>query len=192
MRLDPHHAAAHADRLFRQAMLLTGNRQDAEDLVQETFEVVLRRPRRVLPGNELAYLLAALRNRHLDRRREASRRPACVAIDDWAAFSGLEGQRPHERAEQREVLDAVAALPDHHREVLDAVDVAGLSYAEAARALRVPRGTVMSRLFRARQGVVERVERGAGRPAPASRAPVAPAGAPRRLARPAAGATAAC
>jgi RNA polymerase sigma-70 factor (ECF subfamily) len=85
-----------------------------------------------------------------------------VELDDWGAVSALEGQRPHERAEQREVLDAVAALPAHHRAVLVAVDVAGLSYAEAARALGVPRGTVMSRLFRARQAVVAAVERGAG------------------------------
>ena len=53
---------------------------------------------------------------------------------------------------------AVAALPDDFRDVLVAVDVAGLSYKEAAGALRIPEGTVMSRLYRARQQIVRKID----------------------------------
>ena len=57
--------------------------------------------------------------------------------------------------EQRELLGAIAELPEEFRDVLVAVDVAGLSYKEAARLLGVPEGTVMSRLYRARKRVIE-------------------------------------
>ena len=67
---------------------------------------------------------------------------------------------PHSKL--RELYAAIAALPGDFRDVLVAVDVTGLSYKEAARALRIREGTVMSRLYRARQQVVRRVEGGYG------------------------------
>jgi RNA polymerase sigma-70 factor (ECF subfamily) len=59
-----------------------------------------------------------------------------------------------------ELYRAVADLPGEFRDVLVAVDVTGLSYKEAAKALKVPEGTVMSRLYRARQQVIRNVEGG--------------------------------
>ncbi|HEY6069634.1 MAG TPA: sigma factor-like helix-turn-helix DNA-binding protein [Gaiellaceae bacterium] len=65
---------------------------------------------------------------------------------------------PHAAVEAAELYAAVAALPDHFRDVLVAVDITGLSYKEAARALRIREGTVMSRLYRARRQVVRRID----------------------------------
>jgi RNA polymerase sigma-70 factor (ECF subfamily) len=57
---------------------------------------------------------------------------------------------PEAAAHASEVYAAIVELPDHLRDVVAAVDVAGLTYAEAAQTLRIPDGTVMSRLYRAR------------------------------------------
>ena len=73
--LDPAALGDHVDRLFRAAWALCGRREDAEDLVQETYARVLARPRRVRDGGELPYLLVALRHTFLSGRRSASRRP---------------------------------------------------------------------------------------------------------------------
>ncbi len=67
-------------------------------------------------------------------------------------------RQPEDALEAGELYAAVAALPDDFRDVLVAVDVTGLSYKEAARVLRIREGTVMSRLYRARQQVVRRLE----------------------------------
>src|ERR1700736_6025099 len=77
--LDPQSLTQHVDRLYRAACALCGSREEAEELVQETFARVLSRPR-VLYGNEdLYYLMRALRNAFLARRRTTSRRPLTVA-----------------------------------------------------------------------------------------------------------------
>jgi RNA polymerase sigma-70 factor (ECF subfamily) len=152
--LDASKLGDHIDRLYRAAWALCGAREDAEDLVQETFVRVLARPRFLRKEDDVGYLLRALRNTFLVRRRAESRRPRTAALpeDDVVA---------DERAgavEAREVYAAVAALPADFRDVLVAVDVAGLSYREAGRALGIPEGTVMSRLYRARRQVVARLE----------------------------------
>jgi RNA polymerase sigma-70 factor (ECF subfamily) len=156
--LDPARLGDHVDRLYRAAWGLCGSRQDAEDLVQETFARVLARPRIVRRDDDLGYLLRALRNTFLAGRRRA--RPAPVPLDeelDRAARSPpLE---PDEAADQRRVYAAIAALAPEFRDALVAVDVAGLSYREAARALRVPEGTVTSRLSRAREQVADSLTR---------------------------------
>ena len=69
-----------------------------------------------------------------------------------------QAREPQAAVEAGELYAAVAALPDDFRDVLVAVDITGLSYKEAARALRIREGTVMSRLYRARQQVVRLVE----------------------------------
>jgi len=152
----------HLDRLFRAAWALTGAREDAEDLVQETYERVLRKPREIARADDaLPYLLGVLRNTWIDTVRSRARRPtvplnieAAGRIEAPAASSS-----PVEQVAAREVFAAVAALPDEWRDTLAAVDVAGLSYAEAATALGVPVGTVMSRLSRGRQRVAETLGR---------------------------------
>jgi RNA polymerase sigma-70 factor, ECF subfamily len=84
--LDPQTLGDHLDRLFRAAWALTGTREDAEDLVQETYERVLRRPRFVRREHDLAYLYRALRHTYFNMRRTASRRPRVGAqLDDIQA-----------------------------------------------------------------------------------------------------------
>jgi RNA polymerase sigma-70 factor (ECF subfamily) len=154
MRLDPNRAAALLDRLYRTAILITRDPHEAEDLVQDTYELILRRPREIREGSELHYLRAAMRRRHIDRHRESSRRAAQVELDAAPILRGRDGEEPCARAEQAEVLDAIRALPAIHRDVLIATYVAGLTYSEAAAALGVKRGTVMSRVFRAREALM--------------------------------------
>ena len=115
---------------------LCGNRADADDLVQEVYLTLLRRPRRLTGGSELAYLMTMLRNAHIDRyraARAAPRRPLDEADEPADPRAGL---RPDRAAEHREVLDAVHALASPFRETVVAVDVLGLSYKEAGRRAR--------------------------------------------------------
>jgi RNA polymerase sigma-70 factor (ECF subfamily) len=143
----------HLDRLYRAAWAMTGAREDAEDLVQETYERVLRRPREIAREEDtLPYLLGVLRNTWIDTVRSRARRPT-VPLELEVADS----IEPLDRLAAREVFAAIAALPDDWRDTVAAVDVAGLSYAEAAEALGVPVGTIMSRLSRGRERVAERL-----------------------------------
>jgi RNA polymerase sigma-70 factor (ECF subfamily) len=149
--LDPARLGDHLDRLYRAAVGLCGSEADAEDLVQETFLQVLRKPRLLRSEDDLGYLIRVLRNTFYSRHRADSRRPRTVEL---AEHEELPERRPlaapQAVAESREVLAAVAALPDPYREVVAAVDLAGLSYSEAARALGTRQGTIMSRLHRGR------------------------------------------
>jgi RNA polymerase sigma-70 factor (ECF subfamily) len=114
---------------------------------------VLAKPRRV-SGDELAYLMRALHNTFLTSRRSASRRPrADVELELVAAPDPRGDQRPEQAAETHEVFAAIAALSEEFRLALVAVDVAGLSYAEAADTLGTREATIASRLFRAREQV---------------------------------------
>ncbi len=159
-RLDPETAGDHIDRLFRAACALCGSRQVAEDLVQETYVKVLARPRFLRRDDDLGYLIKALRNTwysHL--RNERVRRDATDsgegATDELRSRSTAGD--PESSLEAGAVLDALAELPQPYREAVAAVDVAGLSYAEAARALGVRQGTIMSRLYRGREQVAQAV-----------------------------------
>jgi RNA polymerase sigma-70 factor, ECF subfamily len=160
--LDPARLGDHVDRLYRAAWALTGSREDAEDLVQDTYVRVLAKRRFLRREDDLGYLLRVLRNTFLNERRTRSRRPRTSPLPEGAEFIEQRGSTHPERAlEAREIYEAIAALPEEFRDVLVAVDVAGLSYREAADALGTREGTVMSRLYRARQQIVRRVE-GAG------------------------------
>ena len=149
----------HLDRLYRAAWALSGSREDAEDLVQETYARVLKRPRLIRYGDDLGYLLRALRNTFLTQKRTESRRLRPVALpDDLDFIADPRASQPADALEAAEVYAAIAELPEAFRDVLVAVDVTGLSYKEAAHALGLKEGTVMSRLYRARQQVVRRVD----------------------------------
>ena len=141
------------DTLHRVAGRLTRDAERAGDLVQETCARVLARPR-VVHGDPLPYLLQVLRNTHHSRWRTAARRPATVTAPEVLDLheSRTSGD-PHRAVEAREVFARVAALPEAQREVIVAVDLLGLSYAEAAGSLDIPIGTVMSRLHRGRAAV---------------------------------------
>jgi RNA polymerase sigma-70 factor (ECF subfamily) len=156
--LDPESLSQHIDRLYRAAWALCGSREDAEDLVQETFARVLSRPRVLHGDDELYYLMRVLRNSFLTNRRTASRRPVTVAtLEDVITADPKAMARPDQALEVREVYETIAQLPQDFRETLVAIDVLGLSYREAARALGVREATITTRLFRARQQIAGRL-----------------------------------
>jgi RNA polymerase sigma-70 factor, ECF subfamily len=157
--LDPQSLTQHVDRLYRAAWALCGSREDAEDLVQETFARVLSRPRMLHGDDEVYYLMRVLRNTFLTGRRTASRRPATVAtLDDVVAADPRPTARPDRALEVQELYGAIAELPEDFRLALVAVDVLGLSYREAARALKAREATLTTRLFRARKQVARMLE----------------------------------
>ena len=155
--LDPRTLGDHFDRLFRAAWALCGSREDAEDLVQDTYANVLARPRLVRNDDDLGYLLRAVRNTFLNDRRRAARRPQAARseLESLELPDPRGATQPPAVVETREVFATIAALPAAFRDALVAVDVAGLSYGEAARAMQVPEGTITSRLFRARDQVAK-------------------------------------
>ena len=153
--LEPERLGDHIDRLYRAAVGMCGSHADAEDLVQETYVHVLRKPRFLRSDDDLGYLMRVLRNTFNSRYRTEVRRPKpSPGLFDEEDHDELPERRsagaPQAAAEQSEVLAAVAALPEPYRETVAAVDLAGLSYREAARALRTREGTIMSRLHRGR------------------------------------------
>jgi RNA polymerase sigma-70 factor (ECF subfamily) len=149
--LDPERLGDHLDRLYRAAWGLCGSREDAEDLVQETYARVLRKPRLLRSDEDLGYLLRVLRNTYFSAQRTAKRRlrpdplpEELDLVEDRRAVS------PHQALEASELYALIAELPETFRESLVAVDLLGLSYREAARALRVREATITTRLHRAR------------------------------------------
>jgi RNA polymerase sigma-70 factor, ECF subfamily len=168
--LDPQSLSQHVDRLYRAAWGLCGSREDAEDLVQETFARVLSRPRMLRGDDELYYLMRVLRNTFLTSRRTAGRRPVTVAtLEDVVTEDPRPMGRPDRALEIQEVYSTISTLPDDFRMALVAVDVLGLSYREAARALNVREATITTRLFRARKQIARQLappaESGSARPA---------------------------
>jgi RNA polymerase sigma-70 factor (ECF subfamily) len=156
--LDPQSLSKHVDRLYRAAWALCGSREDAEDLVQETFARVLAKPRRLRGDDELYYLLRVLRNTFLTSRRTASRRPQTVAtLEDVSAADPRPMGQPQQALEVSELYATIASLPEDFRLALVAVDVVGLSYREAARSLGVRESTLTTRLFRARKQITRRL-----------------------------------
>jgi predicted DNA-binding protein (UPF0251 family) len=113
----------------------------------------------VLHGDDdLYYLMRVLRNTFLTSRRTAGRRPVTVAtLEDVVTADTKPMGRPEQALEIQEVYATIADLPEDFRLALVAVDVLGLSYREAARALRVREATITTRLFRARKQVAARL-----------------------------------
>ncbi len=158
-QLDPQALGDHIDRLYRAAWGLTGSREEAEDLVQETFARVLRKPRMLRSEDDLGYLLRVLRNTFFSQRRTAARRPQTTALpDDLDFVEDRSAINPESSIQTAELYAAISALPDDFRDALVAIDVVGLSYREASRALRVREATITTRLHRARQRVARTLE----------------------------------
>ena len=150
--LDPQSLTRHIDRLYRAAWALCGSREDAEDLVQDTFARVLSKPRLLSGDDELAYLMRVLRNTFFTSRRTASRRPVTAAtLEDVVAADTQPTSQPEQALDVQELYAAIAALPEDFRLALVSVDILGLSYREAASALRTREATITTRLYRARR-----------------------------------------
>lgn len=151
-QLDPEALGDHIDRLYRAAWGLCGSREEAEDLVQETFARVLRKPRLLRSEDDIGYLLRVLRNTLVSQRRAAASRPQTVPLPDRLEhMPDRFAAQPEARIDTAHLFETIAALPEDFRDALVAIDVVGLSYREAARALRVREATLTTRLHRARQ-----------------------------------------
>ena len=157
-------AVAQFPSIRRAARRLTSNAPDAEDLVQETYVRALRAFAHFRPGTNLkAWLLTILRHAHLNRRRQAVR--AIVEFDEvrverfaeCAHQAATPEQELLEKTLDGQLRSAYESLPLSLRQTLWLRDIDGLSYAEIAKRLAIPVGTVMSRLSRARQLLYKRV-----------------------------------
>ena len=154
--LDPQRLGDHLDRLYRAAWALTGSREDAEDLVQETYARVLKRPRLLRSEDDLGYLLRVLRNTYYSSHRAAKRRVRTEALpDELDRLEDRGAPQPERELDARELYGLIAELPENFRDALVAIDLIGLSYREAARALHVREATVTTRLYRARLRLAE-------------------------------------
>jgi RNA polymerase sigma-70 factor (ECF subfamily) len=154
--LDPERLGDHVDRLYRAAWALCGTREDAEDLVQDTYTRVLTKPRMLRNDDDLGYLLSVLRNTFVSRHRTAERRPRTQPFVE--GFDPVEERpelQPGAGLEASHVFAVIAALQPDFRDALVAVDVTGLSYREAGKLLGAKEATITSRLYRARQQVAD-------------------------------------
>jgi len=150
-----------ADQVYRVARRLVSSREEAEDLVQETYSRAFRSWRSYTPGTNLrAWLFRILTNLNIDRGRRDQRRPDTQPMEenDYYLYNRLEEsgvptdeERVVERLSQDSIVDALATLPHNYRDVVVLVDIGDFSYADAAQILDVPIGTVMSRLHRGRR-----------------------------------------
>jgi len=154
-----------SDQVYRVARRLVGSREEAEDLVQQTYERAFRSWRQFTPGTNLrAWLLRILTNLNIDRGRRVQRTPQTTTLDgelgDYFLYNKLESataeqnpdeERVLERLSQDSIVDALADVPHDFRDVLVLVDIGEFSYADAAQILDIPIGTVMSRLHRGRR-----------------------------------------
>jgi RNA polymerase sigma-70 factor (ECF subfamily) len=157
--LDPGSLGDHLDRLYRAARALTGSREDAEDLVQETYTRVLAKPRWLRSEDDLGYLLRVLRNTHYSRLRAAGRRVRPEPLpEELDRLPDPSVPAPHDALDVEAVYALIGQLPDVFREALVAIDLVGLSYREAAQALRVREATITTRLYRARQRLARALE----------------------------------
>jgi RNA polymerase sigma-70 factor (ECF subfamily) len=155
-------ALALADQVYRVARHLTSSREEAEDLVQDTYARAFRSWRSYTPGTNLrAWLLRILTNLNIDRGRRTQRAPQMTALEanDYYLYDKLaesDGAPPDEdrvveRLSQDDIVAALSHVPHDFRDVLVLVDIGDFSYQDAANILDIPIGTVMSRLHRGRR-----------------------------------------
>ncbi len=160
------HVLPEVEVMLRVARSLTRNHADAEDLVQDTLIRAYKAIERFDGRHPRAWLLTILRNTHINRNRR--RRPELLRDPD----TQLErlAQSPEQDDATRpdrfvdlefdaDLEDALGSLTEPFAAVIQLVDIEGLAYAEAAEALGIPIGTVMSRLHRARKKIREQLRR---------------------------------
>jgi RNA polymerase sigma-70 factor (ECF subfamily) len=150
-----------ADQVYRVARRLVSTREEAEDLVQETYARAFRSWRSYTPGTNLrAWLFRILTNLNIDRGRREQRSPATQPLEegDYFLYNRLEADsgsddeaRIVERLSQDEIVGALAEVPHDFRDVIVLVDIGDFTYQDAAQILDIPIGTVMSRLHRGRR-----------------------------------------
>jgi RNA polymerase sigma-70 factor (ECF subfamily) len=155
-------ALALSDQVYRVARHLAGSREDADELVQETYARAFRSWKSYTPGTNLrAWLLRILTNLNIDRGRRAQRTPPTQPLEanDYFLYDRLaesEGglsdeDRVVERLSQDDIVTALSTVPHDFRDVIVLVDIGDFSYQDAAQILDIPIGTVMSRLHRGRR-----------------------------------------
>jgi RNA polymerase sigma-70 factor (ECF subfamily) len=150
-----------SDQVYRVARRLVPTREEAEDLVQETYARAFRSWRSYTPGTNLrAWLFRILTNLNIDRGRREQRAPASQPLEegDYFLYNSLEAEtgsedeeRIVERLSQDGIVDALSAVPHDFRDVIVLVDIGDFTYQDAAQILDIPIGTVMSRLHRGRR-----------------------------------------
>ncbi len=152
-----------SDQVYRVARRLVSSKEEAEDLVQDTYARAFRSWRSYTPGTNLrAWLLRILTNLNIDRGRRSQRAPDTQPLEegDYFLYNKLEEttadgnqdeERVVERLSQDSIVEALAAVPHNFRDVIVLVDIGDFTYADAAQILDIPVGTVMSRLHRGRR-----------------------------------------
>ena len=158
-----------SDQVYRVARRLVSTREEAEDLMQETYARAFRAWRSFQPGTNLrAWLLRILTNLNIDRGRRIQRQPDVQPLEegDYFLYNKLESTLPDEnpdeervieRLSQNAVVESLAEVPHDFRDVIVLVDIGEFSYADAAQILDIPVGTVMSRLHRGRRILKQRL-----------------------------------
>ncbi|MBN1420849.1 MAG: RNA polymerase sigma factor [Planctomycetes bacterium] len=163
---------AHFGPAYAAAVGFLGNREDALDALQEAFTKAYRAIARFHADCDFyPWFYRILRNKCLDRLRRKRRRPRSVSIDDVqpAAEGPFDPSQLAEASERKAaVWRAIGTLSPDHREIILLRHFQGLAYADIARTLGIPQGTVMSRLYAARQALRRKLEITLGRDGTAS------------------------
>src|SRR5947207_14452232 len=155
-------ALALSDQVYRVARHLVGSREEAEDLMQETYARAFRSWRSFQPGTNLrAWLLRILTNLNIDRGRRQQRSPDMQPLEegDYFLYNKLEAatdgptdeEHVVERLSQNDVVTALSEVPHDFRDVVVLVDIGDFTYADAAQILDITFGTVMSSLHAGRR-----------------------------------------
>jgi RNA polymerase sigma-70 factor (ECF subfamily) len=155
-------ALALSDQVYRVARHLASSREDADELMQETYARAFRSWRSFQPGTNMrAWLLRILTNLNIDRGRRQQRAPQMQPLEanDYFLYDRLaengdgisDEDQVVERLSQDDIVTALSAVPHNFRDVLVLVDLGDFSYADTAQILDIPVGTVMSRLHRGRR-----------------------------------------
>ncbi|MGQ4537079.1 sigma-70 family RNA polymerase sigma factor [Dermabacteraceae bacterium P7074] len=164
-------ALSHLDALYAGALRMTRNEQDAQDLVQETFLKAFQAQKSFTAGTNLrAWLYRIMTNTFITSYRKKQREPQrshTETVEDWQLADAASHSSHGLKSAEMEALDALpstavkeamASLPDDNRMAVYLADVEGFSYREIAEIMDTPVGTVMSRLYRGRALLREKLK----------------------------------